>query len=240
MAEGTLDGELAALLWLLVQGSVPLIVTGEVDHATHAAVAAALLGAAPAAAVAIIDADRGAPPADVLGSHLQAGTRVALTVHARDLGAAMEALSAPPRSLPEDAVRRLGLVMVLADESTLRAAAVHYLRPTERDAQGHLQRRPHAVLATWDPTAGAFDHFAWGVMPELADRIDRSRSDLERRQASRAVLLAHLAHGDRSDPTIPDRLAHHVAAEPPREPAPVRRAASPLQRESGPGQPHIH
>ena len=88
--------------------------------------------------------------------------------------------------------------MVLADESTLRAAAVHYLRPTERDAQGHLQRRPHAVLATWDPTAGAFDHFAWGVVAELSGRTGRRPVDFEREQAVRARGLA--AHETRRTP----------------------------------------
>ena len=51
---------------------------------------------------------------------------------------------------------------------------------------GHVQRLPPAVLATWNPTAGSFDHFAWGVVPELGGRTGRRPVDFEREQAIRA------------------------------------------------------
>jgi hypothetical protein len=70
--------------------------------------------------------------------------------------------------------------------------AAHYLRPVERDGHGHLQRRPPAVLATWDAKHADFEHFAWGVTPELASRVGRTQADFERRQAGRARFLASI------------------------------------------------
>ena len=240
VAEGTLDAELAALLWLLVEGGIPLIVSGDAEEERRRGVATALLAAPPAVSVALVDADHEPVSADVLGAHLQAGTRLGLTLRAPDLRAAIELLTRPPRSLADDAVRRLGIVVVLDAHPASAAMAVHYLRPTERDAQGHLQRRPPAVLATWHPASSAFDHFEWGVISELADRVDRSQADLERRQASRAAFLEHLAHTDRASPSLRDRLAAHVAGEPPREPAPTREPARPSPLGPPPGGPHIH
>ena len=43
VADGTLDAELAALLWLLVEGGVPLTVTGRAPLAIRAEVAQAVL-----------------------------------------------------------------------------------------------------------------------------------------------------------------------------------------------------
>lgn len=240
VAEGTLDAELAALLWLLVEGGVPLIVSGDAPPERRASVAAALLSVPPIVAVALVDADVEPLAADVLGAHLQAGGRLALSLRAPDLRRAIELLTRPPRSLADDAVRRLGVAVILDADPAAAAVSVHYMRPTERDAQGHLQRRPPAVLATWHPASGTFDHFEWGVVSELADRVDRSQADLERRQASRAALLEHLAHTDRASPGLLDRLAAHVASEPAREPAPVREAAKPSPLGPPPSGPHIH
>ena len=49
---------------------------------------------------------------------------------------------------------------------------------------------PPAVLATWDPASNRFEHFAWGITAELADRIGMRPVDLEREQARRAETLA--------------------------------------------------
>jgi len=70
----------------------------------------------------------------------------------------------------DDEQRALGLVVVVGGG---RAAAVHYIRPVERDREGHLQRRPPAVLSTWDDARGTVEHFAWAMTPELAARIMR-------------------------------------------------------------------
>ena len=86
---------------------------------------------------------------------------------------------------------RLGLVLAVADVARgPRVVAAHYLRPVARDQHGHVQRLPPAVLATWAMATDAWDHFAWGVVPELAARLGVRPVDLERDQARRAAAIA--------------------------------------------------
>jgi hypothetical protein len=88
----------------------------------------------------------------------------------------------------------LGLVLVLAEDAPseieaadpslspprrVRVAAAHYVRPLHRDEHGHPQLLPPAVLATWDEPRQAYEHFAWGVLPEIAARLQRKTGDLE-------------------------------------------------------------
>ncbi|MEX1173941.1 MAG: hypothetical protein WEG56_15205, partial [Chloroflexota bacterium] len=61
----------------------------------------------------------------------------------------------------------------------MRVLAAHYVRPTARDEHGHVQRLGPAVLATWDPGTDRFEHFAWGVTPELAVRVGKRAGDFE-------------------------------------------------------------
>jgi hypothetical protein len=115
----------------------------------------------------------------------------------------MAALTAPPVSLGEDEVRRLAVVLILrafGRPVMRRVVAAHYLRPLERDGQGHLQRRPPAVLATWDPETDALDHFSWGLGPELAPRVGLTQADFERAQSARARFLAGLVADGIVDP----------------------------------------
>ena len=35
------------------------------------------------------------------------------------------------------------------------------------------------MLATWDPATDTFEHFGWGVTPELARRVGRPAGDFE-------------------------------------------------------------
>jgi hypothetical protein len=247
VADGTLDGELAALLWLLVEGGIPLTITGRAPRAFRAEVARAVLAAPPDVPSVLIDADAERPGLAALGARIQSGVRVGLTIAAADLRAAMDRLSATPDGLPEDAVRRLGVVLVVAQVPSTavgpiverrRILAAHYLRPTERDPQGHVQRRPPAVLATWVTETDEFDHFAWGMTPELADLVDRTQASFEELQSSRAAALLRLVENRPDD--APTALAAIMAAEPPRRPAtrpPAVRAPtvrSPLT------DPHVH
>ena len=48
------------------------------------------------------------------------------------------------------------------------------------------------MLAARDDDSNVLEHFAWGVMPELAIRIGRKAGDLELEQAERAELLRAL------------------------------------------------
>ena len=83
-----------------------------------------------------------------------------------------------------------------------------------------MQRRAPAVLAAWDSENAAWEHYAWGIMPELADRIDRSQADLEQRQIDRAGFLAAMA---RSDPWTQKRgsasCVRYLATEATRTPS---------------------
>jgi len=85
-----------------------------------------------------------------------------------------------------DDTRDLGVVMILREG---RVEIAHYVRPVERDAAGHLQRRPPAVLSARNATTGAMDHFHWAFTDELATRAGISRRDLEDERDARALRL---------------------------------------------------
>ncbi len=127
------------------------------------------------------------------------GYGVAATLHADRLEEVHELLRARPVGLTDDELTYLGLILIVRagrgpDGSIRRrVVAAHYARPVGRDEHGHTQRLPPAVVAAYDAAADRLDHFAWGVMPELAIRLGRKAGDLEREQAERAELLARLA-----------------------------------------------
>lgn len=197
IAEGVLDADLAALVWLLAEGGVPVVVVGSASQSDRASLASALLSTDPRRPAVVFDADTEPPTLAGLAALLQGGSGVALVSDAADLEAALERLHAPPAELPYDAIRRLGAVIVLAaTPGGPRVVAAHYLRPTERDGQGHVQRRAPAVLAAWDAATNAWEHYAWGITPELADRIDRSQADIEQRQLDRAGFLTAVARSE--------------------------------------------
>lgn len=243
--QGVLDAELAALCWLLVEENVPFVVTGDAEAAERLRVRGALMRLPPAGDRTTFDTERYAPTVADLGEVLRLGERVAIVTPAPDLRSAIDRLTGPSVGLPDDAVRRLGLVLVVGVlpsvapgpvRDRVRVVAAHYLRPIERDGQGHIQRRPPAVLATWDAAADGFDHFAWGVMGELADRVDRSQASFEELQASRAAAIAALAAGSPDAPSLEAVLE----AEPPRVSAPARAAAMPSPLRSPLTDPHAH
>jgi hypothetical protein len=89
-----------------------------------------------------------------------------------------------------------GVVLVVGGG---RIVAAHYVRPPLRDAAGHLRRQGPAVLATWDEDGERFDHFAWGVYPELAQLVGRRAGDFEHEHLHRAEYLAALAASDVAD-----------------------------------------
>ena len=203
LRDAVLDPGLVALTWLLVEGGVPLIVTGGAASGARAELAGAFLSIDPDRAFLVVDADVDPPTLARLSALLQGGAGLAVNVSAGDLSAALERLHAAPGQLPYDAVRRLGIV-VTAEQTArgVRCRIVHYLRPTERDGQGHVQRRPPAILASWDEVTDRYDDYAWAITPELAERVGRSQAELEDRRRERAELLAAAAS-----------LAHITAGE---------------------------
>jgi type IV secretory pathway ATPase VirB11/archaellum biosynthesis ATPase len=240
----TLDPELGALLWLLLEARTPLVVLGR-DAGRREMVADALASLLPAAArrvtVAPDDDFEWLPEAIELGWRRERGSggpagaaatdrrvsssdgvlivrgladrdrvggaRARIVVRALALGYGLlatmdgdglddvlDALHAPAVGTDPDERSRLGVVLGLADDAgTPRVVAAHYVRPVALDTHGHIQRQPPAVLATWNPGADRWDHFAWGVMPDLAGRLGVRPIELEREQARRARILADTA-----------------------------------------------
>ena len=197
---GTLDAELAALLWLLVEGRIPLVVAAPqplIADSTAGNVLRGLLASLrPDIGLAAIDAAELSAPLQARSARtLVHGDSPGGVAQASSLQGVRDELGAePPRGLSEDELSFLGCVLVLepdapapveaADPSmgptrVARVGAAHYVRPLHRDEHGHPQLLGPAVLATWDPRRQAFEHFAWGVLPEIAARLGRRTGDLE-------------------------------------------------------------
>ena len=127
------------------------------------------------------------------------GYGVGATIHADRLEDVHDELRAAPVGATDDELSYLGLIVIARawrdpDGSVRRrVVAAHYARPVLRDEHGHVQRLPPAVIAARDERTDTLEHFAWGVMPELAIRLDRKAGDLETVQAERAALLGQLA-----------------------------------------------
>ena len=131
------------------------------------------------------------------------GYGLGATIHADSLEEVFDALHRPPVALTDDELSRLGVVLVLRAYApppgdvnsgpVRRVVAAHYVRPVFRDGHGHVQRLGPAVLATWDESRDRFEHFAWGVLPELAERTGQRAGDFEAELVRREEYLAGLA-----------------------------------------------
>jgi len=122
------------------------------------------------------------------------GYGLAATIHADSLEDVFDALRRPPVRVVDDELSHLGVVLIVRqlDDGRRRVVAAHYVRPVARDLHGHLQRLGPAVLATWDPADDAFEHFGWGITPELARRVHRHAGDFEIEVDRRREYLAGL------------------------------------------------
>jgi hypothetical protein len=169
IAGGTIDAELAALLWVLLDGGLPLVVASR-SPASGAQLAAAL-------------------------AEISVASSAAQLVSADSLEQVLSALGSPAATDIPDELRGLGLVLVLRSLPGvgIRVVAAHYLRPVERDGAGHLQRRPPAVLAAHDPATDGYEHFAWAISSELAERIGTGVADFERAVSERRAFLDALS-----------------------------------------------
>ncbi len=242
IADGTLDAELGAQLWLLLEARVPVIVAAEAQHVGKTTLLTALLAFLPPDARLVELAGEsetfdwlpqatelgwpgvghptvGGQPvrpettvllAHELSDHTPAytwgesariavraasiGYGLAATIHGDSLDDVFGVLRQPPVRLADDELSHLGVVLVVRrlDDGRRRVVAAHYVRPVARDVHGHLQRLGPAVLATWDPETDAFEHFGWGVTPELARRIGRHAGDFEIEVDRRRDLLDRL------------------------------------------------
>lgn len=202
MAQGVLDAELAAIVWVLVEARVPLVVAAPEGRA----------GAGGQLLAGIIGSIHADEQTDTLVSPLTAagasslvrGRRAGGVLEAASLAEVRSRLGSGPLPLSEDQLTFLGCVLVVGDASSgregssarrgrLRVTAAHYVRPLARDAHGHSQRLDPSVLAAWDPRLERYEHFAWGVLPEIAARLGRRTGDLEADLHHRRDDLAGLA-----------------------------------------------
>jgi hypothetical protein len=173
------------------------------------------------------------------------GLALVATIDAPDLEGVLDRLRGLTVAAPDDEIERLGVVLVLgepdaatpgrsgtagaagsagvaaaADASTAssappRVVAAHYLRPPAVGPLGRVERRSPAVLATFDGDRGAWDHFGWGIVPELAERVGLRPGDLETAVAvRRETIEALLAHGLRG--ADPFRAAANLSLPAPR------------------------
>jgi len=197
---GTLDAELAALVWVLVDGRLPLVVAASedlVDRGIAAQVLRGIIGSLrPDLGLKALDALEIGRPLSVLGARRMIHEdRPGGVTRGDSLQAVHDRLgAAPPVGLSADELSFLGCVLVLGEDApptiqaddpamaparTIRVRAAHYERPLHRDRHGHAQLLGPAVLATWDEAGQRFEHFAWGVVPEIAARLGRRSGDLE-------------------------------------------------------------
>jgi hypothetical protein len=215
VAAGVLDAPLAALAWLLLEDGVPAHVAGP-RRDSRDVLLDALLQALPANRRPDLAAPPGerrvvrvpgslaiSTPPGVLRAALSSTTGrsgLAATIEATDLAGVLGVLRR--QGLTDDEISFLGAILVLGTDaeqgeggaaSPARVVAAHYLRPVARDAGGHVQRQGPAVLATWDRERAVYDHFAWGIYPELAARTGRRAGDLEREHAERAEWIRSAA-----------------------------------------------
>ncbi len=139
------------------------------------------------------------PAARTLIRAASIGYGIGATIHADRLEDIHDVLKSPSVGLTDDELSYLGLILVVRPERgpdghvRRRVVAAHYARPVGRDEHGHVQRLPPAVIAVRDEGADVLEHFSWGIMPELAIRLERRSGDLEQDQADRAGLLRRLA-----------------------------------------------
>lgn len=164
VATDAVDADVAALCLLLTERGVPLVVvSADVARAedVRRAFAAQVRAAQPSR-----DAIAGGA---IFGGSLEDILR----------------LTGDTETVSDDA-RDLGVVLVFREG---RLQVAHYVRPVERDAAGHLQHRPPAVLAARDAASGELDTFYWAFTEELATRAGMERAEFEDEHAARTRRL---------------------------------------------------
>jgi len=217
---GVLDAELAALLWLLADAGVPIVIAAPPARlgAGRQLLEGCLVSFRPAA----WETTFGDPLVPEGARALVMGARAGGIVPATSLADVREQLAAPPFGLDGASLGGLGVVLVLGPgegaapageagagtSGRLRVVVAHYVRPVARDAHGHIQAPAPAVLASWEPRLGAWEHFAWGVIPEIALRLGRSAPDLEADLHHRRDDLAGLVT---AGVTAPDEVRRLIA-----------------------------
>ena len=196
IADGVLDGDLCALLWLLMEAGVPLVVATDTAQTAAEEVRGALAG---------LVAGRNATADGALAGGVVHGDSLEDVLRLSGAGLDYEV---------PDAARELGVVLVLGQPDLGQPVCIvraHYIRPIERDRAGHTQRRPPALLSAWDERAGRLDHFHWGISNELARRVDTEPGEFEVAHLWRTRLLDDLAAARVFDQEDLRRHVEHAA-----------------------------
>ena len=211
VAARLLDAQLAGLVWVLLEGGVPLLVAGS-DAAAETSLLDALVAALPpdrrpdaaepAAAGRLVRVAGTLDPTTmpgVLRAALGATTGrsgLAALIAAPDIAGVLDVLER--QGLTDDESSFLGVILVVDRRAEAggapRVTSAHYLRPVVRDAGGHPRRRRPAILATWEPDGDRWEDFAWGIGPDLAERCRMRAGDFETERERRAEVLAGPAH----------------------------------------------
>ncbi len=163
---------------------------------------------------------RGAARAAVRAVSDRSRLALVATIRGDDLEGVLDRLRGLTVAAAEDEIVRLGAAVIVGEVDgpsgpRPRVVAAHYLRPPAVGPLGRVERRGPAVLATFDVGRGAWDHFAWGIVPELAERLGVRPSDLEAAVAvRRETIEALVAHGLRG--AAPFRAAANLAIPAPR------------------------
>ena len=129
----------------------------------------------------------------------------ALAAAVRDLAADPATVTDGPGDSIEAVLRQpvplrpaTGAIVVLDNSGRVQAA--HLLRPPLRDGAGHVRPQAPGVLAARIASEDRLEHFAWGVMPEIAADLGVRGGELEAEVADRASFLAALATAGPADP----------------------------------------
>ena len=185
-----LDAELAALVEILAANRLPLVVAAP---GAASDTAADLLSSLDGSRVPV-DLDALGDGALALLRAASLGAGFAATIHAASLEGVRERVQAMSAA-GDDELSYLGVVVIL--DAAGQVVAAHHVRPLALDGHGHVQRLGPAVLAARDARSGQLEHFAWGVMAELAARIGTTAADLEtevdRRRLSLDRAVGHVA-----------------------------------------------
>jgi hypothetical protein len=129
-----------------------------------------------------------------------------------DLAAAVRELAADPALVTdgpgasiEEVLRQpiplrpaTGAIVILGPDG--RVGSGHLLRPPLRDGAGHVRPQGPGVLAARLEAEDRLEHFAWGVMPEIAASLGQRAGDVEADVGERARFLDGLAAASTDDP----------------------------------------
>jgi hypothetical protein len=179
-----MDAELAALVEILAAHRLPLVVAAP-DAAAD--VAAEVLAAVDGGRIPV-DLDALGDGALALLRAASLGAGFAATIRAGSLEEVRERLRVVAGA-GDDELSYLGVVVVL--DASGQVVAAHHVRPLALDGHGHVQRLGPAVLAARDTRSGRLEHFAWGILAELAARISTKAGDLEAEIDRRRDALVH-------------------------------------------------